>query len=526
MFRNLRSRIAIVIATGIGLAASLGGESHAGWLTRLGTLAGETGSAAGAAARLGLSALERAAVAVKAHPPSAKTVALAAHVTPEGHWKFANAAGEVFTAGTPDELARAVPRLAPEVAEGKTGLTLYLTEGTVFEGRERLRDLPSTAELKVVAGDDAFSLVRRNSAGKPGVVLYAEVRPGIAVEVSDLKLFDEALWQLRRPLNKADIRVVALEPGGPEQLASTPRFEPGSRNALVDAIDPGRLAGALGKLKGQTVLLTAAVEGDVIRFTPARGGTEALSLKELLAAAEDADVNLVILESSTPRQPGGRNWLWQRVEVAGLDEAIRRATFADFLSGLAAGRGELLVSASAARGPRVALTAVPSASIGPALGGAAREGLGLERQTRALADWANNWASEFTGHVTGKVVPLAVHAHVMSSDRQREMDWRFVRFIPAWLQGAFLFGVAAGLVSWRVAWAWWQRLWPAEARGEYASFLGYQLAGIVRLVAFLVLFLPFAGAPALLAMLTLQLWQLFTLPLRLWRRARGVSAAS
>lgn len=510
MFRTLRSCIAML--AGLAFVALIAGHAEANWLTRLGTVASETGGVAGKAARLGLSALDRAAAAAKAHPAGAKTAALAAHVTPEGHWKFVNGAGEVFTAGTPEELTRAIPQLLPEVAEGKAGLTLYLTEGTVFEGRDRLKDLPKTADLKVVANDETYRLVKRKSAAGADA-LYAEVRPNIAVEMNDLSLFDEALWQLQRPLNKADIRVVALEPGGPEKLVSTPRFEPGSTNALVDAIDPGRLAASLPKLKGQTVLLTGAIEGGSLRFTPARGGSETLRLKDVIAAAEDADVNLVLLDSSAPRQPGGRNWLWQRVAVKGLDEAIRRATYADFLNALAANRGQLLVTASEARGPRVQLTAIPTGAVASPVSG-------------GLADWAANWASEMTGHVTGEVLTLAVHAHVMSSERQKEMDARIVRFLPAWVQGYYLVGIAAGLIAWRISAAWWRRLWPEEARSEYARAIGFYLAKAVRFLAYLLIFLPLAGIPALFAMLAHQLWDGITLPVRLWRRMRGGAKAA
>ena len=82
---------------------------------------------------------------------------------------------------------------------------------------------------------------------------------------------------------------------------------------------------------------------------PTSGPERSILMPDLFKAAEEADVNLVVLRAaSTPRQPGGRNWLWQKVEVKGLEQAMQHARFADFLNALggancaAAGLGEPL----------------------------------------------------------------------------------------------------------------------------------------------------------------------------------------
>ena len=119
--------------------------------------------------------------------------------------------------------------------------------------------------------------------------------------------------------------MLALEPGGPQRLSSVPRFDPATKAALVDQIDPASLGEALRKLSGQTVLVTGRVEGDTLAFVAATGGAEQkVFLRKISAAAEASDVNLVVVQASGPRQPGGRNWLWQKVGVAGLDEAMKR----------------------------------------------------------------------------------------------------------------------------------------------------------------------------------------------------------
>src|SRR5262249_12341970 len=151
---------------------------QANWLSEL-ARAGKVGSEA---TRLEVMGLGRAAAYLERLPPTATGSALAAHLTPEGHWKFVNREGEVFTAGTPEELKRAVPTLLPEVAtDGK--LAVYLDEDTVFGDRALLRDLPAGSSLYVVAGKESYPLVRRaNGAGEE---LFAAVRPHLVVELSD-----------------------------------------------------------------------------------------------------------------------------------------------------------------------------------------------------------------------------------------------------------------------------------------------------------------------------------------------------
>ena len=61
---------------------------------------------------------------------------------------------------------------------------------------------------------------------------------------------------------------------------------------------------------------------------------------------------------------------------------------------------------------------------------------------------------------------------------------------------------------------WFARLWPHEQRGEYGSAIGYRSAQVVRLLAFLLLFLPVVGVPAFFVFVLLQAWALLTLPAR------------
>ena len=146
--------LALLLAVGVAGA-------QANWLSRLGRLGAEVGEVAPAAGKLGAGKLgivdlERAATHIRTLPAGANGAVLAAHATPEGHWKFVNRDGDVFTAGTPDELQRVVPTLLPDAAPTGGNLGIYLSEETLFRDRALLKDLPPGAKLHVVAGTDSY----------------------------------------------------------------------------------------------------------------------------------------------------------------------------------------------------------------------------------------------------------------------------------------------------------------------------------------------------------------------------------
>jgi hypothetical protein len=472
-------------------------SAQANWLSRLSRIGTETGEVASKAARLGVVELERAAAHIRTLPNSASGGVIAAHATPEGHWKFANRDGDVFTAATPEELQRVVPTLLPEAAPGGK-LVVYLSEDTLFRDRAMLRDLPLGASLHVVAGRDSYPLIARIDDGVDA--LYAEVRPNLLVEARERTLFDEGIAQLERPLSRSSIRTLALEPGGPGTLSSSPRLDPDTKAALVDAIDPPMLPAALYSVRGQTVLITGRVDGNLLKFRPASGPEQSLKLSDVKAAAADADVNLVILYAEAPRQPGGRNWLWQRIAVGGLDDALKRATLGDFLDALGSARGAFRVSMQRDATGRLVVRALPAEAAGEPITGMVGE----------------LWSSTVSS-VTGNVVTTGVEVYARGEERQQELDRRIVPHIPSWLQFAYLGGLIAGLLGWPVASGWFQRIWPSEQRTEYRGASGYRAAQAARLMAFVLLFLPIVGGPALVVAAMQQLWALVTLPVRATR---------
>jgi hypothetical protein len=362
----------------------------------------------------------------------------------------------------------------------------------------------------VVIGDEGYRILKRVDG--PTERLFAQVRPSLFIELADRARFDEALWQLMRPLDRARVRVLALEPGGPSTITSAPRLDAASNRAAVDIIDPASLPAAMGSIRGQTVLVTGRVDGQLLYVKPSSGPEKSLLVRDLLRAAEDADVNLVVLQStSTPRQPGGRNWFWQKVEVKGLDDALQRARMADFLNALA-GTRRFAVAATPSGTLRTDLDIRPA----PDLPG----GLVIKP--------AGDIFSDLVADVAGRVLTDGVQANLRNAERQQELDQRILPGIPSDLQVLYLVLMAIGLLGLPVSRRWWQRIWPPEQAAEYAGRSGYWLARAVRGIIFLGVFLPLAAQPALVVHIVQSTWQLITTPVRWWRwlTGRRVSASA
>jgi hypothetical protein len=465
----------------------------AGWLERI----------VGPAIRTGPPippALESAVRYVRALPARGDVVAVAALGTPEGHWRFVNRAGEMLSVGTPDEMKRVVPVLYPEAKSGAQ-LAVYVTQDTVLRDRVALKGLPAGIDLSVVVGTESYRLLRRSDA--TGDRFYAEIRSNLVIEMGDRRLLDEALWQLERRLDKASLRVLALEPGGPTALPVSPRIDPASKRALVDAIDPARLAAAMMGVAGQTLVIVGRIDRDLIHVKPSSGPEHIVVAKDLFKAAAAADVNLIVLATaSTPRQPGGRNWLWQKVQ--GMEDALRQARMADFLNALGT-PGRRLAVVTLPQGKRAVLDLLPAGE----LPGAAPARPVTEVFSKVLAD------------LTGRVATTSMQASLRSAERQQELDQRLLPGIPSEVQIAYGLLVVLGLLGVPISRAWWQRIWPPEHADDYAGHTGYWAARATRGVAFALVFVPLTAVVSAPYSLGQQVREAVTAPVRLLRRLAG-----
>lgn len=466
--------------------------SEANWLTQVVREAGEAGEAASIVTKLGPVGKALASlIELKGAPKGA----LAAHATPEGHWQFANRDGDTFTVGTQEEMARVLPTLAPDaLAEGKGKLTLYLSEDSVFANRDALQQIPGDADLFVVTDSGVFPITLAGRGSE--LVLAARLKPHLVTTLVDKALFEEMAFLLGRPLNKANIRTIAFEPGAGKSLSSAPKLEAGSQVPLVDRLDPAFVYEGFRAIRGQTALVTGRAEGGKLIIASPSGAETALVVDDLVEAARRNDVNLVLLQSDTSRQAGGRNWLWQKVEVDGLKAAGDSATLGDFVDGLAARRGGFKLTASGT-GERVHISAL-SESVG-------------------IAHAASNAVEDLVSHVTGELITKAVEIDARDESTEKERGARLIPWVPTYIQYPYLAGLVAGLAGLATARRWWMRLIPASRPDGPAKRAG-RLRRLPVDLAFVLLFLPAAGLPAFLVHSIVQLAEAIIAPFRWIRR--------
>ena len=253
----------------------------------------------------------------------------------------------------------------------------------------------------------------------------------------------------------------------------------------------------------------AAWSATLVYVRPSSGPEHVLLAKDLLKGAAAADVSLVVLLTAfTPRQPGGRNWLWQKVGVRGLEEALGNARMADFLNALGSPSRRLAVVALP-QGQRTALDLQPAGDLPSAA------------PPRPVAELLANAVSD----LTGKVTATSMLASVRSATYQQELDHRLLPGIPSEVQIGYGLLIVLGLLGVPVARVWWQRVWPPEQADDYAGHTGYWAARAVRGLAFGLLFVPLTAPVSTPYSLGRQVREAVTAPARLWRRRPSAGPA-
>ena len=455
--------------------------ASANWLTSLGEIASTAGRTGGKLAGEVSLGLESAAKIISKLPAEVQKGAIAAEALPDGAWRLRNAAGETITATSPEGIRGALTGLEPGLKDAGR-FSFYVNEDAVFQNATSLEALPADAQIRVAIDEASYPLLRQGKGEE--AKLFAELNGNVIISLADRTLFDEALWQLQRPLGKAGIRVLSLDTEGAKFLPSV-----GRRSAegmpLAETIVAALLDSAFSAVRGQTVIVSGKIESGIVSFRGVSGNTGSIPVADLMRAAEAQDVNLVLLDAGTPKQPGGTTWLWQERGIVNLGPAMANSTLGDFISALSRGQGRLLIETDLGQGGHFRLTAAPASSNAPAASGAAAQpGLG-ERVLEVSATIAEKLA--------GNVAPQATIVSLNSRNTQWDLDNRLIPGIPAWI----LFSYAAGWVSGLIAFAETRRWWRFLTRRWLSSQPSWPRR-VVMNTAYWLIFTPLAGWPALM----------------------------
>jgi hypothetical protein len=212
-------------------------------------------------------------------------------------------------------------------------------------------------------------------------------------------------------------------------------------------------------------------------------------MEALKTAVRASDANLVLLDASSARQPGTRNWLWQRIALSSAEKALGGATLGEFLRALAGEPETLIVRAATPANGRIDLMLEPLAKPSAPT---------VARLTQVVS---GTWSS-IVSETAGSVSVRALRASMLTVARQGEIDRRIIPGIPYAAQVGYLVLMGAGLLAFPIVNAWWRRIWPSEVEGDYHHRMGYALARAARGLVFVLFFVPAAGLPALFARLS------------------------
>ena len=467
--------------------ASLSTPAFGGWFLRL---IDNVGDAAGDSRKVGrggrFADLGTAGVFVKALPEGGRGHAIAASVSDDGHWHLMNGKGEGVTVSGSEELDTALKWMVGEdFNRDRRLITFYIAEDGLFRNPEFIKILPARARHVVVSRGKTYPVLTKRVGGLD--VLYGKLRKNIEVPLESVEVFREAVWQIEQPLKRSSIRLLVLAPDGAKKAPVTPIIGT-SGLPEPDIVDAYALKDVFGSLRGQTVMLTGKVDGDLLYFKKSGEADLSIFVTDIAKAARANDINLIVLNIGKSRQPGRRDWLWRKVGINGLERAVLQKSFGDFLSVLGEGRGGFDIRLDGTKRKRALITAkqrVMSKDI-------------LDIEDGQEYDPFDSIVTDVVSAIRGDYVVGSIVAEMRSSSRQVELDSRIIPGIPSDWQFFYLGSIILGLLGFPAARRWWHRLWPPEDHAEYRTRAALGGAVAIRWVLFLAVFLPIVGVAAFL----------------------------
>ncbi len=257
-----------------------------------------------------------------------------------------------------------------------------------------------------------------------------------------------------------------------------------------------------------TIVITGRIVGPMLHYHPSSGPERTLVLDTLRTAAAASDVNLVVVHSASARQPGTRNWLWQRVDLTRIAPPAIKPALADLVRQFTGGIPvEVQVQEVL---PRRATLAFSSLAGGGGRG-----------WTAPVGDTWRDLATE----VTGTIVANGLQLDLRSREHQKELDDRIIPGIPSGMQFAYIGFLLLGLFGVLVAQGWWQRIWPLEACAPTirdASAIGRRDPS--RGTVYVMIFMPLVASPSARRWRLLKsVWERFQ---ALWRSSASHSGVA
>ncbi len=505
MFRTSKLQRLVLAVTAAGLLMTVPAE--AGLLSRIARKAGDAAGSAGRHLDGPAKLLDEGVSLAKKLPRTADGAGAALLPAGGGRWRLVTPDGKSLPVHSLDDLpqgiddaARAAHRpLAGDsvsaLPKSAKNVSIAIREADFFKLRDQLNGLPAHAK-PVLVRPNGKSYPLKSIAHGAGSRLAVELGPDVLINPASGRALDGNIKFLSRPVNKANLRLARFD-----STAQTAASQ-ASSEMIVD-LNADILESSLSKFKNRTL----AVSGQIVRDAntgltqlAVRDGKKLrhIDLQTFQNAAERQRVNLMIVESASPAQPG-KSWFSRTALEKRFANAQASMTQADLMAAVSPPNTSAVIHAADERNYRLVTTT--SHAPKPAQQAPASTGADDYSATGWLLD---------AGIRAGTRSVLNNHE---DPDHTDEVESRWIPWISNF---SLILGAAMAaftlFLSWYL-WKWWNGLWGYLFGNSRGAGRGSLVLRVIKVLAFL----PFAfvmAVPALLWMFVGDWLKFLTWPLR------------
>ncbi|WP_161599744.1 hypothetical protein [Roseibium sediminis] len=485
LFLNRKTLSALIVLLGF-LALPLSAE--AGLLSKL---AREGAEAAGSAAKkfdAPIPKLEDGIWFAKKLPAKAGAANMALLPGENGTWRLITEAGDEVPLSSLDEMAGAADGAATQVVKGLAGdapkitklknTQIAIREADFFKLRDQIGDIPKSLDLQIVRNSGKTLPLKQVRAGDKSR-LMVELDKDVLLNPKNLRAMDANLKFLDTPVKQADLKIARFD-------STAKAKQQAARQTLNDPtsiLDPNLLESSLAKYKNRTLMLggkvtTDPATGAKVLQVKDGGKIVNLDLATLDASAARQRVNLMLVDTGTPTQPGKS--LFSKTSLEKRFATAQTAfTQADLMKAVTPPNAKTIINAAEDGKTRITMTtrhfdADPAAAAAAAADDYTLAGWLLEGGARVAARQVTYFAED--------------------PDHTEEMNGRWLPWFKN--MDLIVYSVFAVVFVFTATktWGWWKALWRMVARKsrEDEDFpKGVRIARMITFAPFsMVMFFP------------------------------------
>ncbi|MDN3718444.1 hypothetical protein QW131_02450 [Roseibium salinum] len=317
-----------------------GAPADAGLLSRL---AREAGDAAGSAGKHvdGAAGLVDEGVSLARKLPHAAEGTGVALLPGEGNaWQLVTSDGKSLPIASLDDIGQGLEDAAhathrplagdktPARRQGGGSFQIAIRETDFFKLRDQLHALPANARPVMIRPNGRSYPLKPVGSGARSR-LAVELGPDVLINPASRRALGGNIRFLSRPVNRSNLKLARFDSAAAQGAAP---------DGLIVDLNADILESSLAKFKNRTLVVSGRIvrspETGQAQLVVRDGGTiRNIDVETFHGAAERQRVNLMIVESTTPVQPG-KSWFSRTAIERRLADAQAAMTQADLMAAL------------------------------------------------------------------------------------------------------------------------------------------------------------------------------------------------